>query len=100
MRKLTFQLDRKSLQTIYISFIRLLLEYADVVWNNSTQYESNELDKIQKEASRIVNLHWETLGSRRKTHKLTMFYQMTTGLCPDYLASLVPATVGSASTYP
>ena len=111
MRKLKFQLDRKSLQTIYFSFIRPLLEYADVVWNNCTQYELNELDKIQNEAARIVtgatklasidSLHtetgWETLGSRRKTHKLTLFYKMKNGLCPDYLASLVPATVGSVS---
>ena len=29
-----------------------------------------------------------------------MFYRMKNGLCSDYLASLVPATVGSASTYP
>ena len=29
-----------------------------------------------------------------------MFYKMKNGLCPDYLASLVPATFGSASTYP
>ena len=43
---------------------------------------------------------WETLGSRRKTHKHTMFYKMKNGLCPDYLASLVPATAGSVSTYP
>ena len=41
MRKLKFQLDRKSLQTIYFSFIRPLLEYAEVVWNDCTQYESN-----------------------------------------------------------
>ena len=80
------------------------------MWNNCTQYE---LDKIQNEAAKIVtgatklafidSLHtetgWETLGSRRKTHKLTMFYKMKSGLCPDYLGSLVPATVGSASTY-
>ena len=78
------------------------------------QYESNELDKIQNEAARIVtgatklasidSLHTETgletLGSRRKTHKLTMFYKMKNGLSPDYFASLVPATVGSASRYP
>lgn len=32
MRKLKFTLDRKSLETIYFSFIRPLLEYADVVW--------------------------------------------------------------------
>ena len=73
-----------------------------------------ELDKIQNEAARIVtgatklasidSLHtetgWETLGSRRKKHKLTMFYKMNNGLYPDYLASLVPVTGGSASTYP
>ena len=114
MRKLKFQLDRKSLQTIHFSFIRPLLEYADVVWNNCTQYESNKLDKIQNEAARIVtgatklasidSLHtetgWETLGSRRKTHKLTKFYKMKNGLCPDYLASHVPDTVGSVSIYP
>ena len=29
-----------------------------------------------------------------------MFYKMKNGLCPDYPASLVPATVGSALTYP
>ena len=54
MRKLKFQLDRNSLQTIYFSFICPLLEYADVVWNNCTQYESNELEKIQNEAAQIV----------------------------------------------
>ena len=83
------------------------------MWNNCTQYESPDLDKTKNEAARIVtgatklasivSLHtetdWETLGSRRKTHKLTLFYKMKTGLCPDYLASLVPATVNSASTY-
>ena len=38
MRKIEFQLDRKSLQIIYVSFIRPLLEYAGVVWDNCTQY--------------------------------------------------------------
>ena len=34
MRKLKFQLDRKSLQTIYFSFIRPLQEYAGVADQN------------------------------------------------------------------
>ena len=54
MRKLKFLLDRNSLQTIFFSFIRPLLEYADVVWDNCTQYEVDELEKIQNEAARIV----------------------------------------------
>ena len=37
MCKLKFLLDRRSLETIYISFIRPLLEYADVVWDNCTR---------------------------------------------------------------
>ena len=106
MRKLKFKLDRRSLQTIYFSFIRPLLEYADVVWNNCAQYESNELGKIQNEAARIVTgatklvsinsllleTGWETLFSRRN--------KMQNDLSPDYLCSLVPPTVGSTSSYP
>ena len=54
MRKLKFKLDRKSLEIIYTSFIRPLLEYGDVVWDNCTQYEKEELQKIQNEAPRIT----------------------------------------------
>ena len=113
MRRLKFILDRKSLQTIYFAFIRPLLEYADVVWDNCTKYESNELEKIQNEAARIVTgatklvsinallteTHWETLSSRRTKHKLILFYKMKNNLCPPYLASLVPNNVGDASRY-
>ena len=84
------------------------------MWNNCAQYESNELRKIQNEALQIVTCamklvsinsllletHWETLASRRKRHKLTPFYKMQNDLSPDYLRSLVPATVGSTSSYP
>ncbi|XP_060607755.1 uncharacterized protein LOC132759899 [Ruditapes philippinarum] len=104
MRKFKFQLDRKSLEIIYLSYIRPILEYADVVYTNCTQYEKDELDKIQHEASRIVSgvtklvsihqLHrevsWESLDSRRKKHKLILVYKMKNGLSPDYLSSLVP----------
>ena len=113
MRKLKFQLDRKSLQIIYFSFIRPLLEYGDVVWSNCMLYESNELEKIQHEAARIVTgatklvsissllseTGWEPLALRRRKHKLTLFYKMINGFCPGYLCSLVPPTVGSASSY-
>ena len=36
MRKLKFQLDRKLLEIMYTSFIRPLLEYSNVVWDNCT----------------------------------------------------------------
>ena len=113
MRRLKFILDRKSLQIIYFSFVRPLLEYADIVWDNCSQYESNQLEQIQNEAARIVTgatklvsinslLHetgWETLSARRKKHKLIMFYKMNNNMCPTYLSSLVPPTVGNTSRY-
>ena len=113
MRKLKFKLDRNSLETIYLTFIRPLLENGDVLWNNCTQYEKNELDKIQNEAARIatgatklISLHalsnevkWESLEERRRKHKLTFFYKMKSNLCPTYLSSLVPQTVNSISRY-
>ena len=46
MRKLKFMLDRKSLQSIYFAFIRPVLEYSDVVWDNCTKYEEEESEKI------------------------------------------------------
>ena len=45
MRKLKFLLDRKSLETIYISFIRPVIEYADTIWDNCTQNDKQELEK-------------------------------------------------------
>ena len=48
-------LDRKSLQTMYFTFISPVLEYADVVWDNCTQQQMNDLEKIQIEAGQIVS---------------------------------------------
>lgn len=54
MRRLKLELERKTLETIYTSLIRPLLEYRDTTWDNCTLYEKRELDKIQNEAARIV----------------------------------------------
>ena len=54
MRKLKFKLDRKSLENIYIAFIRPILEYGDVVWDNCALYEKEDLEKIQHEAARLA----------------------------------------------
>ena len=53
-RSLRFKLDRKTLEIIYFSFIRPCLEYADVVWDNCTITEKQEIEKIQYEAAFIV----------------------------------------------
>ena len=78
-----------------------------MVWDNCTQYEINALEKIQIEAARIatgatklVSLEmlyqetgWEPLEKRRYKRKLCLFYQMDTGVSPNYLSSIIPASV-------
>ena len=113
MRKLKFLLDRKSLEIIYISFIRPLLEYGDTIWDNCTLYEKRELDKIQNEAARIVTgatalvslqalyneVGWDSLQTRRTNHKLITFFKMQHGLVPHYLSSLTPPSFSETSMY-
>ena len=113
MRKFKYDLDRRALETIYISFIRLVLECADVIWDNCTKQEKQDLEKIQIEAARIATgttklvslqklyeeIGWETLEARRKKHKLVLFYKMFYNLSPLYLSYLVPPQVQNVSRY-
>ena len=48
MRKLKFTVRRKTLNQIYVSFLRPILEYASVVWDNCT---FNEKDKLEKNSN-------------------------------------------------
>ena len=89
-----------------------LLEYGDVIFDNRTQYEKQELDKIQNEEARIATgttklvslailykeICWETLERRRYNHKLTLFYKMM-HITPLYLSPLVPQSVSNLSRY-
>ena len=113
LRQLKFTLDRKSLEKVYFTFIRSLLKYADVVWDNCTQQQSNALEKIQLDAGRIVSgttklveinklyaeLGWIKLSNRRGLQRLFLFFKMENGLTPQYLSDLIPARVDDVSAY-
>ena len=81
-RRVKIKLKRSHLQTIYISFIRPLMEYGDIVWDNITDYLKQSLESLQLEAARIVTgatkltyrqllydeTGWQTLHTRRSNH--------------------------------
>ena len=99
LRKFKFILDRKTLEKIYFAFVRPLLEYVDVIWDNMSISLNKSIENVQLEASRIVtggtrpvshnNLYmetdWEKLKDRREKHKLVQFYKMTKYLTPHYI---------------
>ena len=113
MRSLKFKLQRSSLNQIYISFLRPVLEYVSVVWDNCTVREKESLEKIQNEAARIVtgvtrsisleNLYieigWLTLSDRRKYQKLVLTYKIFNGQTPNYLLDIFPPNVNARTQY-
>ncbi len=104
LRSLKFILTRSPLEKLYITYIRPLLEYGDIIWDNCSNELKNDIEAVQHEAARIVtgatklcslenlyrDLKWESLASRRKKHKLLQFYKMKTNISPGYLTSLIP----------
>ena len=104
LRALKFRVSRKSLEQMYISFVRPLLEYCDSVWDNASVDSKKQLDAVHTEAARIItgatklcsiekllsDLGWESLQNRRNKHKLIIFYKIINGLTPNYLLDLVP----------
>ena len=113
LRSLKFRINRKSLEKVYISFIRPLIEYSDSVWDNVSSESKKALEAVHNEAARIItgatklcsiekmlaDLGWESLQTRRRKHKLVTFYKIINGLAPAYLRDTVPPLVQDTAPY-
>ncbi len=114
LRKLKFRLPRKTLENLYKSLVRPILEYSNVVFDDGSIVLSQRLESIQMDAARtctrallstncnsiLEELGWSSLADRRKNHKLFMFYKMANNLVPQYLRDLLPLRVAEISNYP
>ena len=114
LRRLRFLLDRPSLQKIYTTFIRPLLEYGNIIWDSCTLENKRTIENIQLEVARLVtggtklcsfqklydDTKCETLQKRRSMQKLYQLYKMINGLVPEYLQQLVPYRVMQLNRYP
>jgi hypothetical protein len=112
---LKHRLDRRSLESLYTSYVRPVIEYADVVWDvpADNRHTLKVLDKVQKEAAKLVSgatarcstaelhteLGWEPLSSRRKLHRASMMHKVEHGLAPTYLQDLMPDRVQARTKY-
>ena len=108
-----YKLDRKSLEVLYFTYIRPLLEYGDVLFSDCDQLSMNKIEKVELFAARIVTgaikrtpaqtlyteLSWEPITCRYEKHKLVLFHKMYVGESPAYLNTLMPETVGENVTY-
>ena len=107
LKHLQMRLSRRSLEILYLSFIRPIMEYGSVVWDGCTSSESDELESVQLAAARVITgairgtrheliyeeSGLEKLSKRREISKLTVFYKIVHGLAPTYLQNLLPDSV-------
>jgi hypothetical protein len=113
LKSMKYRLDRSTLISLYTSLIRPVMEYADVIWDGCSEYESNILEGIQYEATRVVTgaikgtskgrllnqLCWEDLKTRRYLHKMFFLYTIINLLTPSYLRDILPLQVSERSEY-
>ena len=105
LRKLRSHIPRSSLITIYKSFIRPNLDYADIIYDQAYNNSfTNQIESIQYNAALAITgairgssreklyseIGIESLHSRRWFRKLCLFYKIFHDKLPKYLYDLIP----------
>ena len=99
--------SRSALEVCYISFIRLILEYGNILYDCCSIADSTVLEGVQLDAIRLVTgakrctshaamyreLGWINLKTRRKIHRLIKFDCIVNNLTPIYLQLLIEPLV-------
>ena len=91
--------------TAYQAIVRPLLEYATSAWDPHVKHNINALEKVQTQAARFCtkeysrmpgtvtqlmeDLNWQSLQTRRRISRVTMFYKMVNGLVDINLQNYV-----------
>ena len=105
IRKLNHYLPRKTLITVYKSFIRPHLDYGDIIYDQpSNSTFSNKIESIQYNCALAITgaikgtskeklyqeLGLEYLSKRRWFRRLSYFYRIKNSKLPNYLFQLIP----------
>jgi hypothetical protein len=104
MLPLKYTLDRKTLETIYTTLVRPVMEYSIIVWGGTYDAHLAKLEEININAMRIITgatcnsniakLYNETslpsIKDRRDVAMLKMFFKIKNNQAPNYLQELLP----------
>ena len=104
IKRLYKNLPRNALLSIYKSFIRPHLDYADIIYDQPhNQSLSDRIESVQYNAALAITgairgtsrerlyqeLGLESLSNRRWYRRLTMFFNIASGNCPNYLTNIL-----------
>ena len=107
LKLLKFKLNRAVIEKIFLSYIRPIMEYGDIVWSGAPTSLLVKLDHLVVEAMRLITgaparsniaslyreMGWQLLSTRREIHILRMMYKISTGLAPSYLADILATKI-------
>ena len=101
LKQFKYKWPRKALEISYNSFIRPVLEYGNIIYDNCNLTDSNFIEAVQLEGARIVTgakrctshdnmyreLGWQTLSQRRQINKLVKMHAIVNKCAPNYLVN-------------
>ena len=113
LRSLKYRLQRKSLMTLYNSFILPIFDYCDYIWINCTKGQELLLEKLHLDALRTIcgavrgvshskiykETGFSTLRDRREMHQMCVFHKIFHNKAPQYLSHLLPLNLSDSSNY-
>ena len=103
-RHLKYKLDRKTLESIYLTFVRPKLEYGSILFDDCTEQDKIRLENVQLNFARTISgakkgtsheaIYKKTtlpkLDERRKKQQLKFIHRIVHNNAPPYLNNLLP----------
>jgi hypothetical protein len=81
-------LNSENMRTMYMMFVRSIMEYGSVLFMGAAQTHLSKLDKVQASAERRGGFQVESLQLRREAAAISLALKMLSGDCRDGLDAL------------
>ena len=113
LRGYKYKFNRSTIETLYFSYMRPVIEYSSCVWTNCTIEQKKDIENIQLEAARIATgaikgtphkrlyeeTKWISTYERRDRRNLITYYKLYHRLTPEYMKNMLPSKVREHTEY-
>jgi hypothetical protein len=113
LRRIGRDVPRQCLELLYKSMIRPIMEYADVIFDGSSDTSLKRLEDTQRQAALactgaykhtrhdnlLEELGWSPLATRRRHHRMNLMFKIQHGITPPYLTELCPPLTRDRTEY-
>ena len=110
---LKYRLDRYTLEIMYRSYVRPIIEYGDDIMFNMNEQLIQSIESVHKRAGMTISgairgtssetvldeLGRCSISKRREIHKLVLFYKIFHHEAPWYLSEAIPDLVRERTNY-